>query len=381
MVPLTATLCAADYQAPSARRVAVIVAVQQALHDRVGDFIFPAPTSEPQALHSVLEHALKREGTAAYVSSYTRLDTPKQRGPRSLKQLGFVGKGGPGSRVYAADGPAASQKSYGKGPGGCTGLYYIDGRISRLTVREAARVQGFEDSIDFTDDERRARRQIGEAAPLGVMRAVGAEVGRYLAAAGEVSVGASRAQAPEAVVQQEKEARYVGSSAEEAKLARAMHCVRMVALQASDAALTAAELVAPMDTVYETVATLLQMPPLRRMELERAVKHLHWRAWLRRQRAAGHATVEAMRRRGQDEMGNDYHPDFLTAARRAVDEVMDSEEARGSDSDGPVRMLWWNWPADMHEDLIEGYRIPLDHPVALAGKGQSLSQGTFGLER
>ena len=59
----------------------------------------------------------------------------------------------------------------------------MDGRVSRLSVREAARVQQFEDSVELPAEV--ARRLLGNAMPVGMARAIGAEVGGYMEAARE----------------------------------------------------------------------------------------------------------------------------------------------------------------------------------------------------
>ena len=195
-------LFAPDYGSCSARRRLIIVGIRRDLHARVGPFHFPLPTSIHHPLHTILQPTFLRKEVRVWRSDVNWYDKPVQRGPKSLKLIGHIGRGRSGERVYSVDGFAATQTANGRGAGWGTGLYSIDGRVSRLTVREAARLQQLEDDIVLDEREAVARRQIGNSMPVGMVRAIGVEVGRYLAAVGEGEANVSKCQAPTEVEEQ-----------------------------------------------------------------------------------------------------------------------------------------------------------------------------------
>ena len=187
-------LFAPDFGSVSARRRLWIVAAKEDVAAVVGDFAFPEPATEHYPLRTVLEPAAIRDRSVwVRQQRLSLLRKPLQRNSHSLTQVGFLDGGGVGRRVYSADGFAATQKASGQGPGWTSGVYLVDGRVSRLSVREVARVQQFEDSVELPAQEEVARRLLGNAMPVGMARAIGAEVGRYLEAAREgVGAGAER---------------------------------------------------------------------------------------------------------------------------------------------------------------------------------------------
>ena len=60
-------------------------------------------------------------------------------------------------------------------------MYRIGGKLSRLTQKESGLLQGFRGEFVHDSNEVRARRQVGNAMPVPVIRAVGIEVGKWLA--------------------------------------------------------------------------------------------------------------------------------------------------------------------------------------------------------
>ena len=359
--PAAQTLYAPDFGSASARRRLWIVAVKASLHDRVGDFVFPVPSSRHHPLTSVLEPTFFRKGTQVRLANgrkYTAFECPKQRNSTSLRQLGYVGRGGEGCKVYCPTALASTQRASGQGPGWTSGLYLVEGRVTRLTVREVARLQQFEDSVKFPEDETEAKYMLGNSTPVGMARAVGLEVAKYLAEAGLATTGTKRVKEPAGVRAEGDLSGEEGWRREGEDLAMARHVVRMIALQASHAAAAAALRCAAVlpnnnpewgDASAGWVAWE-RASGWNRVKVRELVRRLHWRRWLKLQREAGAAAVKHMEAGGCGLLA-------ATLARASVTAVMDSEEARGPGSCGAVRLLWWNWPEHMWEEVREGYKL------------------------
>jgi DNA (cytosine-5)-methyltransferase 1 len=344
------TLFAPDFGSVSARRRMWMVAVRNDLASRVGPFVFPEAATEHYPLKTVLEPAAIRDRSLLVRRSrYTALQEPKQRNNHSLIQMGFVDGGGEGRRVYSADGFAATQKTSGRGPGWASGLYMVEDRVSRLSLREAARAQQFEDTVQLHEDESTARKHIGNAMPVGMVRAVGAEVGRYLEAFKE-SIGAVPVQEPaENGCKDSSENRWRWSGLE---AATALHAARMAAIQASAAAAAVLERCeAALGPAKGAWATWQQLSETAQQRIRRMVERAHWRRWLKLQTAAGLKAVRGLQAGGAS-------AEVVAASAASVAKTMRAERDRGCGSEGPVNLLWWNWPPDMWTEIRDGFELP-----------------------
>jgi DNA (cytosine-5)-methyltransferase 1 len=91
--------------------------------------------------------------------------------------------GNPGAKAYPGhtgsplDEPAKTLKAGDHGvPGGENMLRYPDGRVRYFSVREAARLQGFPDDYRFSGAWSECLRQLGNAVPVDLARAVATSV-------------------------------------------------------------------------------------------------------------------------------------------------------------------------------------------------------------
>ena len=99
---------------------------------------------------------------------------PSYDGP---KLLGVIGVGGMGWSVYDADGPGVTQKTWGQGPGGATGLYWDGVTVRRLSPWEALRLHSIPESVitclrqlpDDVVDDTAAYRLCGNGIPVGML--------------------------------------------------------------------------------------------------------------------------------------------------------------------------------------------------------------------
>ena len=372
-------LFAPDFGSSCARRIRYVVGIENSIAEVTGAFDFPLPNTKHHPLHTILDPPIKRDGAYAYGLKLRRRVMPalsgtavNQQPSLSLRPIGRVNWGGEGERVYSIDGLAATQKVSGKGPGWTSGLYEYDGRITRLTLREVARLQGFEDDVALTDDEVESRAMLARASSLGAVRAIGLGLGRALHLAGKAAVGPSLRTPPAEIQQQgdiEAHWRALGHTR-----SRALHQLRMIAWQASDAAKAAADKVMQFDEVavrktvtklgelgydaqevllLECAHTLARHSVMERMRLRAAVEFLQWSYWLKMQRRKGLEAVLTIAADGAS------YSDFRQALK-SVARTMDSELSRGKGSSGPVELLWWGWPKHMWTELRDGYRLPWD---------------------
>lgn len=92
--------------------------------------------------------------------------------PNKPIQIGYVGKGGQGERIYHPSGHAITLSAYGGGVGSKTGLYLINGEIRKLSPRECARIQGFPDTFKIVSSNTQAYKQFGNSVAVNVLRSI-----------------------------------------------------------------------------------------------------------------------------------------------------------------------------------------------------------------
>jgi len=100
--------------------------------------------------------------------------------PNKPIQIGKVNKGGQGERIYHPFGHAVTLSAFGGGVGAKTGLYFINGKIRRLTPRECARIQGFPDDFILHDSKNECYKQFGNSVAINVVEAIAKNIISYL---------------------------------------------------------------------------------------------------------------------------------------------------------------------------------------------------------
>ncbi len=172
---------------PQNRERIYIVAFSNDLNSE--NFTFPQPTNEPICLEQFLENnpigakIIDRNDIEIYkdylpthslFDETTLLNKPIQ--------IGIVNKGGQGERIYHPLGHAITLSAYGGGVGSKTGLYFVDGLIRKLTVRECARIQGYPDSFIINGVSSQAYKQFGNSVSINVLQNILFEIERILKA-------------------------------------------------------------------------------------------------------------------------------------------------------------------------------------------------------
>ena len=250
----------------------------------------------------------------------------------------ITGKG-PGRRVYSTSGLACTQKATGKGPGWCTGVYQVGGKLSRLTLKESALLQGFRGEFEHDSDETRARRQVGNAMPVPMIRAVGIEVGKWLAKCKQRVVERRKGVGNKQVDDESKSREWrVGG----VRAAQAKHTAVMSAWQAYDEVSTNMREKLWWASSRKWGSTLPNLKEVAR----KGIATLEWYVWLRQERRKGLRAVE--------EESKGWGETRKEAERARVEIIMRGERVRRSDEEAPIHLLWWNWPPDLRDGVREG---------------------------
>lgn len=141
----------------------------------------------PQAPPSNLEHGLGRFYAPDLLGSPARWrtvrdairDLPDPRNGSDVPNHKFQSgaRSYPGHTGSPLDEPAKALKAGDHGvPGGENMLLYADGTVRYFTIREAARIQTFPDDYVFPGSWTESMRQLGNAVPVQLARAVAASV-------------------------------------------------------------------------------------------------------------------------------------------------------------------------------------------------------------
>ena len=324
----------------AARKRLVVVGVRRDIHERSSDFEYPAGSRQRHPLRSVLEPEFFRRPAHAHGGQYTALAHARQQSPDSLRQVGVYRRGPEGFPVYSTDGPASAQMCRGHGPGWTSGLYLVNGKVSRLLVGEVKKLLQVEEDVELDAVEAVALRQLGGSTAVGQVRALGVEIERLLARA-QVTEPARRTSAP----------RPRGLTAAGVRSQDAMHAAKMVAWQAMTAAQGAAAA-----SEAAAVGTIVgRLPEHQAGRARRAVRELERRRWHKLQRRRGLEEMSRMREAGVDAI-------LLQRAKWMLDKALWLEWQRQGVEDGPINLLWWNWSGPIPEELIAGYKLPLRRP-------------------
>lgn len=167
-------LNASDYGVATSRHRVYIVGIRS---DLVGDlykFTFPSPTKEKICLGDYLDTGVTEDHFVERTDF--DIDPKKLRAAKQGKELhpiqvGTIGKGRQGERIYHPNGHAVTFSAQGGGPGAKTGCYIMpDDRVRRLTTTEAFRVMGF--PKDYIIPSSNAYKLIGNSVAVPVIELI-----------------------------------------------------------------------------------------------------------------------------------------------------------------------------------------------------------------
>ena len=170
-------LNASHFGLPQNRERVYIVCFRKDLN--IVQFNFPKPLHVKTCLHDILEEDPSDAKIVTRPDTYfTKSFLPqkdlygKVELPNKPIQIGYVNKGGQGERIYSPYGHAITLSAYGGGVGAKTGLYFVNGKIRKLSPRECARVLGFPDSFKINTTQTQAYKQFGNSVAVNVLKEI-----------------------------------------------------------------------------------------------------------------------------------------------------------------------------------------------------------------
>ena len=169
--PFYKVLKSSNYEVPQARERVYIIAFRKNLN--VKEFNYPEPKEIVKVAKDILEpepvsdrYYINRKDINIYKSEDKIADR------RNPLQIGRINKGGQGERIYSINAAGITLSAYGGGAASKTGAYSINGKIRKLTPRECARMQGFNDSYKIHEKPNVAYKQFGDSVSVPVLKEV-----------------------------------------------------------------------------------------------------------------------------------------------------------------------------------------------------------------
>ena len=168
-------LNASHYGAPTGRQRIYIMGFRKDLG--IDHFEFPKPTNEQIKLQDLLESDSKTNDYVIERDDIKLRDikvTKNMFGEYPLKpvRVGTLNGGGQGERIYSDLGHAITFSAYGGGAGSKTGAYLINGRVRKLSPKEASRVMGFPEDYKIHKNKNQAYKQFGNSVVIPVLKKI-----------------------------------------------------------------------------------------------------------------------------------------------------------------------------------------------------------------
>lgn len=172
-----------DFGLPQNRERIYFVAFHHSVNDSM--FQFPQPLNHKVTLKDFLEDnpidgkVIERDDIEIY-RNYQLFKNlfGEAEYPNKPIQIGKVNKGGQGERIYHPLGHAITLSAYGGGVGAKTGVYWVDGKVRKLSPRECARIQGFSDDFIINPSATQAYKQFGNSVSINVLKEIVKEIAK-----------------------------------------------------------------------------------------------------------------------------------------------------------------------------------------------------------
>lgn len=168
-------LNAKNYGLPQNRERIAIVCIRKDLDN--GNFKFQDPSEKLVTINDIKEND---EVTKKYIINRDDIKIDEIKLEKAIKngkvnkpiQIGIIGNGGQGNRIYHENGIGITFAASSGGAASKTGAYYINGKVRKLSPREASRLQGFPASFKIIENDNQSLKKFGNSVPINLLKAV-----------------------------------------------------------------------------------------------------------------------------------------------------------------------------------------------------------------
>ena len=168
-------LNAKDFKLPQNRERITIICIRKDIDN--GKYKFPIPFKDFVTISDIKEDDFFTE---KYILNRNDIHIDEEKLKEAIKngkvqkpiQIGIIGNGGQGNRIYHENGIGITLSASSGGAASKTGAYYINGKVRKLSPREAARLQGFPENFKIIENENQALKQFGNSVPINLLKEV-----------------------------------------------------------------------------------------------------------------------------------------------------------------------------------------------------------------
>ena len=168
-------LNAKNFGLPQNRERIAIVCIRKDVDS--GKFKFPEEIDKLVTISDIKEDDSKTE---KYILNRNDIHIDEEKLNNAIKngkvnkpvQIGIIANGGQGNRIYHENGIGITLAASSGGAAPKTGAYYINGKVRRLSPREAARLQGFPETFKIIENNSQSLKQFGNSVPINLLKAV-----------------------------------------------------------------------------------------------------------------------------------------------------------------------------------------------------------------
>ena len=168
-------LNAKDFELPQNRERITIVCIRKDIDN--GNYKFPESHKTFKTISDIKEDDSISE---KYLLKRSDIHIDEEKLQRAIKngkvqkpvQIGVIGNGGQGNRIYHENGIGITLAASSGGAAPKTGAYYINGKVRKLTPREAARLQGFPEEFKIIENDNQSLKQFGNSVPINLLKEV-----------------------------------------------------------------------------------------------------------------------------------------------------------------------------------------------------------------
>ena len=168
-------LNASDYGVPQNRKRVYFVCFRKDLN--VVKFDYPKKHIETKHVIDILECNNIPSNLFVDNNKITNIKKDYTSVIDDVCRIGTINKGGQGDRIYSIYGFGITLSAMGGGTCSKTGGYLINNQVRKLTIREAARMQGFPEEYKINANHNQAYKQFGNSVAVPVLKDIVGSIG------------------------------------------------------------------------------------------------------------------------------------------------------------------------------------------------------------